>query len=109
MATRSIRVVVTLGTLSLMIPSLLFAQVQRDVVPLKPWSAPLYWQPSHDEDQASRGKSEAFANLAVGNAATDITAAGTDASQLACVCWNDALSRRGYENGFGIHRLLWAA
>jgi hypothetical protein len=48
---RSIRAFIILGTLLLLIPISLIAQLQRDVVPLKPWPAPLHWQPSQAENQ----------------------------------------------------------
>jgi endosialidase-like protein len=46
---RLIRTIVTISTLML-IPLTVLAQVPRDV-PLKPWPAPLYWQPSPTESQ----------------------------------------------------------
>jgi hypothetical protein len=48
---RSIRVLITLGTLFLLIPISLIAQLQPDVIPLKPWPAPLYWQATQAESQ----------------------------------------------------------
>ena len=51
MATRSIRVVVTIAALSVLIHTPLIAQVQRDIIPLKPWASPLYWQPTRVESQ----------------------------------------------------------
>jgi hypothetical protein len=51
LTTRTIRVFVTLVMLFLSIPISLIAQLQRDMVPLKPWPAPLYWQPSQAENQ----------------------------------------------------------
>jgi endosialidase-like protein len=50
---RIIRVLITLGTVFLLIPISLFAQLQRDAVPLKPWPAPLYWQPTEAESRIS--------------------------------------------------------
>src|SRR5262245_45663334 len=41
---------ISFGTL-LLIPFTLLAQMQSDVVPLKPWPTPLYWQPSPAENQ----------------------------------------------------------
>src|SRR5215813_9224358 len=35
--------------ISFLIPVSLFAQFQRDAVPVKSWPAPLYWQPSPSE------------------------------------------------------------
>jgi endosialidase-like protein len=37
--------------LFLLLPVTVIAQVQRDAVPLKPWPAPLYWQPTAAENQ----------------------------------------------------------
>lgn len=34
-----------------LLPVTVIAQVQRDVAPLKPWPAPLYWQPTEAENQ----------------------------------------------------------
>jgi endosialidase-like protein len=51
LANRSIRTLLTFGTLFLLIPISLIAQLQRDVIPLKPWPAPLYWQPTQAENQ----------------------------------------------------------
>jgi hypothetical protein len=53
MAMRFTRTLITVGSLFL-IPSTLLAQVQNDAVPLKPWPAPLYWQPSPAENQIAR-------------------------------------------------------
>jgi hypothetical protein len=50
-AIRSVRTLITLGMLLFLIPITLIAQLQRGVVPLKPWPAPLYWQPSQAENQ----------------------------------------------------------
>jgi trimeric autotransporter adhesin len=41
---------ITFGTLFL-IPLTVLAQVQNDAVPLRPWPAPLYWQPTQAENQ----------------------------------------------------------
>jgi hypothetical protein len=73
LADRTIRVVVTLATVSLFIPFALIAQVQQDKATLRNWATPLYWQPSLAEDQASRTKPDVFDNTAVANATTDIT------------------------------------
>src|SRR5262249_56932021 len=42
-------------TVSLLIlfPVTVIAQIQRDVVPLRPWPAPLYWQPTQAESRAA--------------------------------------------------------
>jgi endosialidase-like protein len=34
-----------------LLPVTVMAQVQRDAIPLKPWPAPLYWQPTEAENQ----------------------------------------------------------
>jgi hypothetical protein len=65
LATRSIRVALIFGALSLLIPFTLMAQVQPDVAPLTQWPAPLFWQPNNNEDQANRGKPDVFADPAV--------------------------------------------
>src|SRR5499427_10058497 len=39
------------GILFLSIPVALIGREQRDVVPLSPWPAPLYWQPTRAESQ----------------------------------------------------------
>jgi hypothetical protein len=44
-------VLLTFGTLLLLIPISLIAEFQRDVVPLKPWPAPLFWQTSQAENR----------------------------------------------------------
>jgi endosialidase-like protein len=49
--TRFIHVVV--GVLFLLSSISVIAQVQRDVVPLKSWPAPLFWQPSQSENAAA--------------------------------------------------------
>jgi hypothetical protein len=46
---RSRRVLLALAILPFVIPVTLMAQFQRDNVPLKPWPAPLYWQPNQSE------------------------------------------------------------
>ena len=98
-----------------LLPVTVIAQVQRDAVPLRAWPAPLYWQPSHAEDQASRAKSEAFANLAVGNAATDITPqAQTPANSLVFVGMTpcrvvDTRTGSGFIGAFGPPSLVGGA
>jgi hypothetical protein len=37
----------------IILPMISSAQVQRDMVPLKPWPAPLYWQPAGSENPVS--------------------------------------------------------
>ena len=72
----SVRVVVVFGIASVLIPSLLFAQAQRDVAPPTSWAAPLYWQPSRAEDQASRNEAGTFgerAERAIVSSAADVT------------------------------------
>src|SRR2546426_49076 len=39
--------------LLILLPVMLAAQVQRDVAPLTPWPAPLYWQPTGAENHAA--------------------------------------------------------
>src|SRR5262249_22921071 len=51
--TRTIFPSIILGILVLSIPVALIAREQLDVVPLTPWSAPLYWQPTRAESQAA--------------------------------------------------------
>src|SRR6478609_5429508 len=36
-----------------LLPLTVFAQVQRDIIPLNPWASPLYWQPTQAESQAA--------------------------------------------------------
>src|SRR5262249_32594586 len=69
MATRSIHVIVTLITVSLLTPLTLTAQVQYDVVTLRPWPAPLYWQPNQTEMQIAAA-TKADATSSQTNAAT---------------------------------------
>src|SRR5262249_13538852 len=38
---------------------ILTAQIQRDIVPLKPWPAPLFWQPSQAESPVFASKPDA--------------------------------------------------
>src|SRR5688572_4610501 len=54
---------VFVGTTLLLIPMVLLAQVQRDVAPLMPWPAPLYWQLTEAENQIM-AKPDAFGNEA---------------------------------------------
>jgi endosialidase-like protein len=50
---RLMRTSITIGTLFLA-PLTVLAQVQSDAVPLKPWPAPLFWQPASAEIQMAR-------------------------------------------------------
>ena len=80
MNSRSTRVVIRIiATLSLMIPITLIAQVQRDIAPLKPWPAPLYWQPTFAESQAA-AKQDTVEGLS-----TDTTLAATPVGSLVFV------------------------
>ena len=53
MATRFTRIVISIATVSVFIPITLIAQVQRDIIPLRPWPTPLYWQPTQAEHDAA--------------------------------------------------------
>src|SRR5215468_7551976 len=65
--------------LFLLIPAALIGQVQCDVIPLSPWPAPLYWQPTRAESQAA-AKPDTFS--AVSN---DTSLAATPAGSLVFV------------------------
>ena len=52
MVTRTIFAFTIVGILFLSIPAALIGREQRDVFPLSPWAAPLYWQPTQAESQA---------------------------------------------------------
>src|SRR5262245_64228090 len=60
--------------LFLSIPAALVGQVQRDIVPLSPWPAPLYWQPTRAESQAAAKPDtvSAFSSDATSLAATPV-------------------------------------
>src|SRR5215510_4460737 len=75
-ANRYMRVFVTLGIILLLVPFTLVAQVQRDSVPLKTWPAPLFWQPTAQERQAT-GAAEAFNSAANAVGADAATPAGS--------------------------------
>jgi hypothetical protein len=60
MITLSTRIISTIATLSLLMPITLIAQVSQDVVPLKPWPVPLFWQPTRAESEAATGRVDAF-------------------------------------------------
>src|SRR5262249_18439246 len=46
---------------SILFPVALLGQMQRDAIPVKTWSAPLYWQPTEDETRvATAGKPDAI-------------------------------------------------
>src|SRR5262245_14942062 len=97
-----------------MIPSLLFAQVQRDVAPLRSWSAPLYWQPSHAEDQAGRMKADTFGNAAVASLVTDTPQEQTPANSLVFVGMTpcrvvDTRNGSGFTGAFGPPSLVGGA
>src|SRR5215510_10293217 len=67
---RWVRVVVTVAMF--VVPITLFAQVQRDVIPLQSWPAPLYFQPTPVESQglAKPGALNALTSDATSLAAT---------------------------------------
>jgi hypothetical protein len=89
-----------------MIPSLVFAQVQRDVVPLRPWPAPWYWQPTQAENQIfSTTKPDTFDNVA---------AATTPANSLVFVGMTpcrvvDTRPGQGFTGAFGPPSLVGGA
>src|SRR5262249_40425473 len=61
--------VVPLAIVVLLLVSLsVMAQMQNDVIPLRTWSAPLYWQPTSAEREAAANKLATFSTKA--NAAT---------------------------------------
>src|SRR5262249_55261904 len=76
MATRSARVVISVATLSLLMPFTLIAQTQPDIIPLNPWPAPLYWQPTQGESEAATTK-EGFSALSSSANPSAATPAGS--------------------------------
>src|SRR5262245_558005 len=52
---------------SILFPIIVMAQLQRDIVPLRPWAAPLYWQPPQAEN------STAFLNASRNDVSADAT------------------------------------
>ena len=87
--------------------SALFAEPQRDPVPLKPWPAPLYWQPTRAESDAAVGKGGALSPLfSVSNLSTP-----TDAGSLVLVAVTpcrlvDTRAGSGFPGAFGPPSLL---
>src|SRR6266699_2622073 len=115
MAIRSIRVVITLGTLFLLIPLTLIAQGQRDVAPLRSWSAPLFWQPSQAESKAAFVRQMLAGNFRNENASFDITTdAQTPANSLVFVGMTpcrvvDTRPDQGFPSPFGAPNLAGGA
>ena len=100
---RSTRLV-SVGTLSLLIPLTLIAQVLRDVVPQTNWAAPLYWQPSQAE-KSFAAKADAISNQAE---------ATTPASALLFVGMTpcrvvDTRNGQGFSGAFGPPSLIGGA
>jgi hypothetical protein len=85
MATRSIEVFAIVGTLCILIPFTLIAQVQRDIAPLGNWAAPLYWQPSAAESQANHVRVSTSGEARLVSSAADITQQTTPAAALVFV------------------------
>src|SRR5262245_50976876 len=60
--TRTISASILVGILFFSNPVALIGERQHDVIPISPWPAPLYWQPTRAESQAA-AKPDAFRAL----------------------------------------------
>jgi hypothetical protein len=95
--------------LLVLFPVTLMAQMQRDVVPLRPWPAPLFWQPTQGESRAAAVKPEAIDNAP----SADINAT-TPAGSLVFVGMTpcrvaDTRSGSGFTGAFGPPSLVGGA
>ena len=95
---RWVRALVTFAMF--LVPLALVAQAQRDVVPLKSWPAPLYFQPSSAESR-ERAKPDAKPDT-LNALSSDVSS--SLAATPARVCGNDALPDRGHA---GWHIPCW--
>src|SRR6516164_1394816 len=103
LATQFTRVVATIGILSFLTPIALIAQMQRDTVPLRAWPAPLYWQPTHAENELATGRAHSVTSARSSDAT--VTEAATPAGSLVFVamtpCRIADTRDAGYPAGFG--------
>jgi hypothetical protein len=81
--------------------------MQRDTVPLKPWPAPLYWQPNRAENELAIGKARAVTSAV----SSDVTiSAATPAGSLVFVgmtpCRIADTRDAGFPAGFGSPSLV---
>jgi endosialidase-like protein len=103
---RLIRLSITLGTLFFAISSPLIAQQQRDAVPLRPWPAPLYWQPTDAENQAAATTLNIFANTGVADTrpANSLVFVGMTPCRVV-----DTRTGSGFTGAFGTPNLVGGA
>src|SRR5438105_198648 len=101
--------------LLILLPVTVIAQLQRDVAPLTPWAAPLFWQPVQSESKAAFERRMLGGNAGKEYASSDITAdAQTPANSLVFVGMTpcrlvDTRIMQGFTGAFGPPNLIAGA
>src|SRR5205823_344689 len=101
--------------LLLLLPVTVIAQLQRDVAPLTPWAAPLFWQPNQPESKAAFERQMLAADARSENAFSGLTPdAQTPANSLVFVGMTpcrivDTRIMQGFTGAFGPPNLIAGA